>query len=152
MGEQTIPSSPSELLPLPPPVKAARTAGPSSMKMKSSVSGLLWNDQCGVGGRERGRLLEVGHLSETGGAPGAGNGKAARGADLSSCRAARAVTGATQPPGSAAMALRPLGCHRPWSGRWERELWGFKRGGSQEGGSLLSRGIWLLAGSSPRAI
>lgn len=61
------------------PLRAATAAKPGSIKMKSSVSGFLWNEPAVPGEawrdeRDEG-LLELGHLFET--VDASGNGKAA---------------------------------------------------------------------------
>lgn len=79
-GEKQSRPSPSELLSQPrPPLRAATAAKPGSIKMKSSVSGFLWNEPAVPGEawrdeRDEG-LLELGHLFET--VDASGNGKAA---------------------------------------------------------------------------
>lgn len=80
MGGETIPSQPFRAaVTAAPPLRAATAAKPGSIKMKSSVSGFLWNEPAVPGEawrdeRDEG-LLELGHLFET--VDASGNGKAA---------------------------------------------------------------------------
>lgn len=80
MGGETIPSQPFRAaVTAVPPLRAATAAKPGSIKMKSSVSGFLWNEPAVPGEawrdeRDEG-LLELGHLFET--VDASRNGKAA---------------------------------------------------------------------------
>lgn len=78
-GEKQFHPSPSEPLSQLSPLKASTTAKPSSIKMKNSVFGFLWNEPVVPGEawrdeRDEG-LLELGHLFET--VDASGNGKVA---------------------------------------------------------------------------
>lgn len=85
VGKKQFHPSPSERPSQPSPLKATRTAKPSSIKMKNNVSGFLWNEpivpsEAWREERDEG-LLELSHLFEMVDASGSGNEKTAPATD-----------------------------------------------------------------------